>query len=244
MAELRISELARRSGVSASALRYYGDIGLLPAARTPSGYRAYDEHAEERLRFITAAKRLELSLPAIRELLAVWDTDTCRSVKGELRPLLDARIAEAEESIAALTDLRDSLRGARDRLDALPDRDDRCDPGCAFLLDAPAPTPVACALDGPEYAARLRQWRDLARECPPRRGERELRFEAPGERAAELAALAVAERQCCAFLEFELTVGQATVTLTVTAPAGAEQVLDVLVSGAAGSGTAGSDAVR
>lgn len=215
--------------MSASALRYYGDIGLLPAARTPSGYRMYDEHAEERLRFITAAKRLELSLPAIRELLTVWDSDTCRSVKSELRPLLDARIADTEDSIAALTALRDSLAAARERLDALPDRDDRCDPGCAFLLDKPDPTPIACTLDGPDYAARLEQWHCLAAEYPPRRVERGWRFDVPGARAGELAELAVAERQCCAFLDFQLTVGHDTVALTVTAPAGAEQSVNLLV---------------
>lgn len=58
MTALRISELARRTAVPASTLRYYGQVGLLPAARTPAGYRIYDEPAQQRLTFNETAKRL------------------------------------------------------------------------------------------------------------------------------------------------------------------------------------------
>ncbi|WP_082129605.1 MerR family DNA-binding transcriptional regulator [Mycobacterium haemophilum] len=133
---MRISEFSRQCGVPASTLRYYEDVGLLPATeRTPAGYRLYDEHARQRLMFIEAAKRLKLSLSSIGELLAVWESDTCRSVKGQLRPALDDRIAEADSAIADLKLLRDQLVAARSRLDDLPDRDHRCDPDCTFLHD-------------------------------------------------------------------------------------------------------------
>lgn len=62
---MRISQLAERSGVPATTLRFYEGAGLLPADRTPAGYRSYDEDAVERLAFIGAAKRLGLpSAPA------------------------------------------------------------------------------------------------------------------------------------------------------------------------------------
>lgn len=128
-----VSELSQRSGVPASTVRYYEREGLLPAERTRSGYRVFDERAEQRLGFITAAKRLRLPLPAIAELLLVWEADSCRSVKRDLRPAIQTRIDEAEAGIAELVRLRDDLVAARDRLDELPDRDERCDPSCAFL---------------------------------------------------------------------------------------------------------------
>lgn len=42
--DVRISELGRRAGVSARALRHYEELGLLPARRRANGYRDYDEH--------------------------------------------------------------------------------------------------------------------------------------------------------------------------------------------------------
>ncbi|MFD4918137.1 MerR family transcriptional regulator [Streptomyces virginiae] len=56
MSALRISQLAERSGVPASTLRFYETAGLLPAERTPSGYRRYGE----RLGSISSAKCSEL----------------------------------------------------------------------------------------------------------------------------------------------------------------------------------------
>ncbi|MGW6880813.1 MerR family transcriptional regulator [Streptomyces goshikiensis] len=43
MTSYRLSQLAERSGVPATTLRFYEDAGLLGADRTPSGYRMYDE---------------------------------------------------------------------------------------------------------------------------------------------------------------------------------------------------------
>jgi DNA-binding transcriptional MerR regulator len=52
---LRISELATRTGVPATTLRFYETAGLLPAERTASGYRVYGEDAVQRLSFISSA---------------------------------------------------------------------------------------------------------------------------------------------------------------------------------------------
>lgn len=169
MTALRISELARRTGVPASTLRYYGQVGLLPAARTKAGYRVYDEHAQQRLMFIEAAKRLRLSLTSIADLLTVWESEACRAVKHQLRPLLDDRLADADAAIGELQQLREQLAAARTRLDELPDRDHRCDPNCIFLLGkhptSPPASPTACSPDGDHYRERITQWQDLLGEC-------------------------------------------------------------------------------
>jgi MerR family copper efflux transcriptional regulator len=71
---MQIGELARRSGIAATALRYYEKAGLLPqSSRTLSGYRDYDRQALPRLAFIRAAQAIGLSLAEIREVVGIRD---------------------------------------------------------------------------------------------------------------------------------------------------------------------------
>lgn len=68
---MRVGELAERSGISASTLRYYEKLGLLrPASRNASGYREYTNETLEQLALIQRAKELGFSLREIRALLA------------------------------------------------------------------------------------------------------------------------------------------------------------------------------
>lgn len=77
-AGLHISEVAQRTGFSGPTLRYYEDIGLLPAPdRTPAGYRIYRDRDVARLDFIARAKRLGCSLDEIQGLVEAWDQDRC-----------------------------------------------------------------------------------------------------------------------------------------------------------------------
>jgi DNA-binding transcriptional MerR regulator len=112
----RISEFARRTGVSTSTLRFYEQAGLLSAARTTSGYRTYDEQAVRRLEFVGAAKLLGLPLEEIRELLGVWEDGECLHVRAKLRPLVAARIVQAEQRIAELTAFTAHLERVHDEL--------------------------------------------------------------------------------------------------------------------------------
>src|SRR5260370_16586250 len=73
-AEMNIGELARRSGVPSTALRYYEKAGLLPESRrTSSGYRAFQPDSLPRLAFIRAAQAVGLTLAEIREVLRIRD---------------------------------------------------------------------------------------------------------------------------------------------------------------------------
>jgi DNA-binding transcriptional MerR regulator len=80
-APLRIGELASRSGVARSRIRFYETAGLLaPTERTPAGYRLYGEDAVQALRIITHAQLGGFTLAEIKSLLpepAVggWDRD-------------------------------------------------------------------------------------------------------------------------------------------------------------------------
>lgn len=90
-----IGELARRSGLSRSALLYYDRIGLLkPAGHSPSGYRLYDETSVEKLRLICTYRKAGLSLDRIGELLRVSNSP------GE--EILLKHVFEIDRKISAL----------------------------------------------------------------------------------------------------------------------------------------------
>ena len=144
-----MSELASRSGVPATTLRYYEQQGLLPARRSRGGYRLYDDAAVDRLAFISTAKGLGLPLPEIRRLLEPWEHGVCAQVQRALDPLLAQRLVEARSRIGDLVGFVRRLEQARAQLAAI-ERDGPCDPACTFLGDHPsapildqASTPVA-----------------------------------------------------------------------------------------------------
>jgi MerR family redox-sensitive transcriptional activator SoxR len=63
---LAIGELARRTGVASSALRFYEERGLIHAVRTAAGHRRYPRAAARRVAFIVFAQRVGLTLEEIR----------------------------------------------------------------------------------------------------------------------------------------------------------------------------------
>src|SRR5689334_15735111 len=76
MAELlTIGEVARRSGVASSALRFYEDRGLIRAERAGSGHRRFPRAVLRRIAFIVFAQRIGLSLDEIGEELAKLPPD-------------------------------------------------------------------------------------------------------------------------------------------------------------------------
>jgi DNA-binding transcriptional MerR regulator len=67
---MRIGELSRRTGNSTKTIRYYEDIGVLPAPdRTANGYREYSDEAVDRLEFIRDAQAAGLTLTEIASIL-------------------------------------------------------------------------------------------------------------------------------------------------------------------------------
>lgn len=63
---MRISEVTARSGVPATALRYYEELELSSSARAGKGYREYGPEVLERLGFISVAKKMDLDLTQIK----------------------------------------------------------------------------------------------------------------------------------------------------------------------------------
>jgi MerR family transcriptional regulator, redox-sensitive transcriptional activator SoxR len=107
---LRIGEVARRSGVASSALRYYEARGLVSSERAGSGHRCYSRPVLRRIAFIVYAQRVGLTLEEIGIELAKLPAnhaptrrDWSRlSMKWSSR--IDARIAELERLKSGLTE--------------------------------------------------------------------------------------------------------------------------------------------
>jgi MerR family redox-sensitive transcriptional activator SoxR len=107
---LTIGEVARRSGVAASALRFYEERGLIASHRTGAGHRRFDREVLRRIAFIVYAQRVGLSLDEIAaELAKLPDGRTPRGrdwsrLLGEWTERIDERIDELERLKGGLTE--------------------------------------------------------------------------------------------------------------------------------------------
>ena len=113
---MKIGELAERTGLSSTTLRYYERRGLLPPQeRTDSGYREYDDSAVERVETVLAAKRLGFSLREIAQMLRILDEpDRCDTVALFAKE----RIARIRKDIGRMEEIERLLT---ERLDAWAD---------------------------------------------------------------------------------------------------------------------------
>ena len=107
---MKIGELARRSGLAASRIRFYESRGLLPMVdRMPNGYRRYPTDAQLVLELIDTAQQAGFSLDEIRTLLPTdldkWDhTTLVETLRRKLTDIiaLQARLAESKAQLQAL----------------------------------------------------------------------------------------------------------------------------------------------
>jgi Hg(II)-responsive transcriptional regulator len=106
---MRTGEVADQAGVNIQTLRYYERRGLLPEpTRLESGYREYGPDAAGVVRFIKRAQELGFSLAEVETLLHLADggPESCESVQE----LANQKIAELDDRLASLQDMRRSLR--------------------------------------------------------------------------------------------------------------------------------------
>jgi DNA-binding transcriptional MerR regulator len=105
---LDIRDVARRSGITSRALRFYEARGLLAPLRTASGRRIYSARELERLNQILALKRAGLSLAQIQGLLGRTPVDLERIVDAQLEAIA-ARTAELQQAKALLLSVKSRI---------------------------------------------------------------------------------------------------------------------------------------
>jgi MerR family transcriptional regulator, redox-sensitive transcriptional activator SoxR len=150
---LTIGEVARRSGVAASALRFYEERGLIRSERAGSGHRRYPRPVLRRIAFIVFAQRIGLTLEEIGEELAKLPPDRAPTRRDWARlssgwtARIDERIAELERLKLGLTECIGCgcLSLERCKLANPYDRAGRLGPGPRYWIGdrplGPAPTP-------------------------------------------------------------------------------------------------------
>jgi MerR family redox-sensitive transcriptional activator SoxR len=144
MAEvLTIGEISRRSGVAASALRFYEERGLISSEREGTGHRRYPRPVLRRIAFIVFAQRIGLTLEEIAAELAKLPPDRTPTGK-DWAELSTGWTKRVEERIAELERLKDGLTGCigcgclsldRCQLANPDDRAARSGPGPRYWLE-------------------------------------------------------------------------------------------------------------
>lgn len=111
---LTIGELAKEVNINPKTIRYYEEMGLLPKPRrSESGYRLYSNYETERLRLVTRAKILGLSLSEIKELVDFAVTGRCNALERRLLDLVESKLGEIDRRVQDLNALRKDLQKYR-----------------------------------------------------------------------------------------------------------------------------------
>src|SRR6187455_2276783 len=106
---MTITEVARRSGVASSALRFYESRGLITSERTGSGHRRFPRAVLRRIAFIVFAQKIGLTLDEITTELeklphnSVPERDDWAKLSRSWSARVDERMAELERLKAGLT---------------------------------------------------------------------------------------------------------------------------------------------
>jgi MerR family transcriptional regulator, redox-sensitive transcriptional activator SoxR len=109
---LSIGEVAQRTGLRASALRYYESVGVLPAPRRVSGQRLYDAIIFKHVRLIQAAQKAGFSIEEIKTLLD--SSETGKPYAERLQELAQRKLREVEKLIADAQAMKQILEAGLD----------------------------------------------------------------------------------------------------------------------------------
>ncbi len=127
---MKIGDLSQRTGMAASAIRFYEASGLMPAARRgANGYRVYGEDDLQRLLVIQTAQRLGFSLDTLRRLMAQGSGDLPHDL---ILQSLQERLSEIEAMQASLNQQR------QDTLALINDLQTQWQQGRCLTLPLPA----------------------------------------------------------------------------------------------------------
>lgn len=116
---MKIGELAQRTGLAASRIRFYESIGLLRRVeRQANGYRRYPEQAVLVLNLITTAQQAGFSLDELRTLLP---QDLTQWEPGKLLDTLHAKVSDIEALEQRLAQSKARLHTLIEEIESKPD---------------------------------------------------------------------------------------------------------------------------
>ncbi len=114
---LTVGQLARATAVPAKTIRYYEQVGVLPAARrSAAGYRQYSLRDVHRLLFIRRARALRLSLPQLKVLTAELESEQCVTLRPRLQVLVTEQLRAVQRQINEFEVLERQLTQVLQRL--------------------------------------------------------------------------------------------------------------------------------
>ena len=139
---LTTGDLARRTGTTLRAVRFYEEAGILCPHRASSGRREYSEADAVRLQLIADLRELDLSIEEIKRFLELRDgCETAPDLAARLRPLISDQLERTHRRLAALRRLETEFVGTLELLGSCrscekPLADTAC-AGCGVMAHAP-----------------------------------------------------------------------------------------------------------
>lgn len=109
---MRIGELARKTGLSTHALRFYEQQGLITPQRRANGYRDYPSEAVEIVNLIRFARKLGFTL---REIAAEFSAETGPIGPDRLREIFLGKIESIDRRMVELAHIRAELTKMMER---------------------------------------------------------------------------------------------------------------------------------
>lgn len=114
---MRIGDAARMLGTDAPTIRYYEEVGILPApARQENRYRDYRDDDVRRIELVLALRRLDVSVDEIRALAGTCFDHRCATSTRQLLAVIDRRSADVHRQIDELQSLAGRFAELRRRL--------------------------------------------------------------------------------------------------------------------------------
>jgi DNA-binding transcriptional MerR regulator len=135
---MTVTELAKQSGTTAHAVRYYTRMGLLSPTRNPdNGYRLYKMSEVNWLKFIRQAKALGYTLHEIQEIMQ--DREAGHSPCQRVRAILQNRIVENRKHLQELMALQERMEKALLDWADMPDAEPESQTVCPLIESVISP---------------------------------------------------------------------------------------------------------
>lgn len=136
-----IKEAAKTVGLPPKTIRYYEEVGVIPAVRRSrpglagNGYRLFTQQDMNRLEFVKRARRLGFSLVQVKQLLAAAEEG---AASPQLVAFIEEKLFEIDQTVQHLQALRRSLEEFRQRMErAGQTTQSCCEPVCGPITCGP-----------------------------------------------------------------------------------------------------------